>query len=281
MSTIERKPSHVQSVDRAISVLEFLSRNGLSGVTEIANLLDIHKSTAYRLVATLEARGLVEQDPETEKYQLGFGLVSLANAVTAELDILRHARPVCDRLSEETGETATITVLEGDEPVVVHQAMASNSVLNIDWIGSDTPIHCTAAGKIFLAWMPARRAKRILRRKLEPYTDRTITDPNALTEQLRWVREHGYAYTIDELEVGLYAIGAPIFAIDGSVVAVLSVSSPSVRLAPDDIPALGAHICQAADEISRKLGYHAGLQHDDAGDHNGVEPQPLHSPARK
>lgn len=260
MSSAERKPGHIQSVDRAISVLEFLSRNGLSGVTEIASLLDIHKSSAYRLIATLQARGLVEQDAESEKYQLGFGLVSLASSVTAEFDLVQRARPVCDQLSNDTDETVTLTVLEGDEPIVLHQSISSSSILTADWTGSDTPIHCTAAGKIFLAYMSPRRVRRILSRNLEQYTPHTVIDHGDLCDQLDAIRAEGYAYTIEELEVGLNAVGAPVFGVDGKVAAVISVSSPAVRLPPDEIPAMGALVNQAAGEISRQLGSHPDLQ---------------------
>lgn len=260
MSTSERKPGHVQSVDRAISVLEFLSRNGLSGVTEIAALLDIHKSTAYRLIATLEARGLVQQHAESEKYQLGFGLVTLASSVTAEFDLIRRAQPVCDQLSHDIDETVTLTVLEGDEPIVLHQTIASNSILTADWTGSDTPIHCTAAGKIFLAYMSPRRVQRLLSQPLQQYTPNTLVDRDSLCAQLEAIRLDGYAYTIEELELGLNAVGAPVFAVDGSVAAVLSVSSPAVRLPAEDIPAMGERVRDAAAEISRKLGYHPDLQ---------------------
>ena len=119
METADRKGGHVQSVDRAVTVLEFLGRRGWARVTEVANELDIHKSTAYRLLTTLRDRGMVEQSAVTEKYRLGFGLVLLASAVTADLDIVRCARPVCERLSEGTQETVTVAVLEGDDAVVV------------------------------------------------------------------------------------------------------------------------------------------------------------------
>jgi DNA-binding IclR family transcriptional regulator len=265
MTTWERKPSHVQSVDRAISVLEYLSRNGLSGVTEIANLLNIHKSTAYRIVATLEARGLVEQDPESEKYQLGFGLVSLASSVTAEMDIVRRARPICDRLSDDLEETTTITMLEGDDPVVVYQSISSSSVLGVDWTGSETPIHCTAAGKIYLAHMPERRVRRIIARDLEALTEYTITDRAVLQRQLEDIVRDGFAFTIDELEIGLVAVGAPIYAIDGHVVAVISVSGPSVRLTRDRLPEIADQVKAAAAEVSQLLGYRPELVATPAG----------------
>src|SRR3712207_800838 len=112
METIERRNNFLRSVDRAITVMEILSRRGWSGVTELAKELGINKSTAYRLLTTLRNRGLVEQDAATEKYRLGFGLVALASSVTADLDIARCSRPVCDRLAEHTRETVTVAVLE-------------------------------------------------------------------------------------------------------------------------------------------------------------------------
>src|SRR3712207_1428155 len=154
MDAVDRGSTFIQSVDRAISVMEFLSRRGWSGVTEVANELNIHKSTAYRLLTTLRDRGLVEQDAATEKYRLGFGLVLLASTVRADLDILRCARPVCERLSERTQETVTVAVLEGDDAVVMHQTISRSSALGVDWTGRPTPLHATAAGKIFLAYMP-------------------------------------------------------------------------------------------------------------------------------
>ena len=148
MCAVVRRSPSVQSVDRAITVMEFLSHRGWSGVTEVSRELGIHKSTAYRLLTTLRDRGLVEQDAASEKYRLGFGLVLLARTVRADLDILRCARPVCERLSELTGETVTVAVLEGDDAVVALAAAvgdeaarsASQAVSGSTSIGTDLTI---------------------------------------------------------------------------------------------------------------------------------------------
>src|SRR5579859_5907053 len=124
--------NEVQSVDRAVSVLEHLSQGGWSGVTDVANALDVHKSTAHRMLTTLKARGLVEQDADTDRYRLGLGLVLLARSVTADLDLTRACRPVAQRLSAHTGETVTVSVLAGQELIVVDQTNGSPSVLNVD-----------------------------------------------------------------------------------------------------------------------------------------------------
>jgi DNA-binding IclR family transcriptional regulator len=255
VETVNRKNAFVQSVDRAVSVMEFLSRNGWSGVTEVANELGIHKSTAYRLLTTLRDRGLVEQDTATEKYRLGFGIVLLASTVTADLDLLRCARPLCERLSKRTQETVTLTVLEGDDAVVIHQTMSKTTALNVDWTGMHTPLHATAAGKVFLFHMPGDQSRRVLRRPLERFTEKTIVDSEVLRDHVQAVREDGYGYTIEELEVGLNAVGAPIRASDGGVVAAVSVSGPVFRLPVESIPETAELVKEAATGISRCLGF--------------------------
>jgi DNA-binding IclR family transcriptional regulator len=255
MCAVVRRSPSLQSVDRAVSVMEFLSRRGWSGVTEVARELDIHKSTAYRLLTTLRDRGLVEQDAATEKYRLGFGMVLLARSVSADLDILRCARPVCERLSERTKETVTIAVLEGDDAVVIHQSISRASALSVDWTGRHTPLHATAAGKIFLVYMPEDQRQRILEGALERFTEYTIVDPASLNDHIRKIRGAGYGHTVEELEAGLNAVGAPIRGADGAVVGAVSVSGPAFRLPSDAFPEVGELSIRAATEISRCLGF--------------------------
>jgi DNA-binding IclR family transcriptional regulator len=255
MCALVRRSPSVQSVDRAISVMEFLSRRGWSGVTEVSRELEIHKSTAYRLLTTLRDRGLVEQDAVSEKYRLGFGLVLLARSVRADLDILRCARPVCERLSERTRETVTLAVLEGDDAVIIHQSISRASALGVDWMGRHTPLHATAAGKIFLAYMPEDQLLRILEGPLERFTENTIVDPASLKGHARKILHAGYGYTVEELETGLNAVGAPIRGADGTVVGAVSVSGPAFRLPPDALPEIGELSSRVAAEISRCLGF--------------------------
>jgi len=255
VEAVNRKNTFVQSVDRAVSVMEFLSRNGWTRVTEVANELGIHKSTAYRLLTTLRDRGLVEQDTATEKYRLGFGVVLLASTVTADLDVLRCGRPVCERLSEQTQETVTVAVLEGDDAVVIHQTISKASALSVDWTGRHTPLHATAAGKIFLAHMTTDQQRRVLRRPLERFTEDTIVDPAILRDHVRRIVDAGFGYTVEELEVGLNAVAAPIRSSDGGVVGAVSVSGPVFRLPAEFIPETAELVKEAGAEISRCLGF--------------------------
>ena len=262
MDRVKSKSSSVQSVDRAITVMELLSSQGWSGVTEVANELDIHKSTAYRLLATLRDRGLVEQDSATEKYRLGFGIVLLASTVTADLDIVRYARPVCERLSEETEETVTVTALEDDEAVIIHQSISTSSMMAVDWSGWHTPLHASAAGKVLLAYMPKEQRQHILQKPLEALTEYTVTDRAILQEQLREIQDTGYGRIIEELEVGMNAVGAPIRDANGAVIAAVAVSGPVFRLPEDSVPEIGELVKKAAAEISRSLGFYGEADGD-------------------
>ena len=257
MESVKRRNAFVQSVDRAITVMEFLSRRGWSGVTEVANELDIHKSTAYRLLTTLRDRGLVEQDSATEKYRLGFGLVALASSVTADLDVARCSRPVCDQLAERTGETVTVAVLEKDDGIILHQSNSGSSALSVNWEGQHTPLHATAAGKIFLHYMPEDQRRRLLKRPLRRYTGSTFAEPADLQEELRASRDRGYWCTVEELEDGLNAVAAPIRCAEGAVVAAVSVSGPAFRLSRESLDEVGGLTVEAAAEISRCLGFRA------------------------
>jgi len=245
----------VQSVDRALVLLEILARDGWSGVTDLAAELGTHKSTVFRLLATLERRGLVEQHLDTQKYRLGFTIVRLAGAVRSAPDLMRYARPACERLSADVGETVNLAVLEGSEVVNIDQVNLSSAIVSVSWLGRRTPLHCTSNGKVFLAHMPEPIREEFLAAPLAAVTGHTITDPEILRPQLDAIRERGYGYTLQELELGLHAVAAPVRASDGSVLATICASGPSYRLRVEDIEAVGLRTRATADEVSRRLGF--------------------------
>ncbi|MEU5322290.1 IclR family transcriptional regulator [Streptomyces sp. NPDC021056] len=248
--------SGVQSVDRAISVLEILALRGEAGVSEVAAQIDVHKSTAFRLLGALEARGLVEQTAERGKYRLGFGIVRLAGAVTGRLDVTQQGRPVCERLSEEVGETVNIAVLQEHYAVNLYQVRGPGAVGTHNWVGQLTPVHATSSGKILLAHLPAKeRADVLAASGLQKLTPRTLTTEAALEKDLAVARERGYAVTLEELEIGLHAVAAPIRTHDGEVVAALSASGPAYRFTEERIDELVPALLQGAREISHRMGY--------------------------
>ena len=252
-STGRGEASGVQSVDRAITVLEILARRGEAGVSEVASEIDVHKSTAFRLLGALEVRGLVEQAGDRGKYRLGVGLIPLAGAVSDRLDVTRQGAAVCERLAAEVGETVNVAVLQEQWAVNVGQARGPSAVSVHNWVGQLTPAHCTSSGKVLLAFADPDRALPPLRR----FTPHTVTDPAALRAELADVRAAGIARTVEEYEVGLNAVAAPVRDRLGAVTAAVSVSGPSYRLTPERMDAVVPALRAGAAEISRRMG-HAG-----------------------
>lgn len=250
-----RDEGNLQSVRRAVSALEQISEAGELGVTELGRRLDVHKATASRLVATLAERGLLERDPATEKYRLGFGLIRLAGAAMASLDIVRTAHPILEDLADRTRETVNLGVISGDGVVYIDQVAGARSIVAVSWVGRRTPLHCTSNGKVLLAYMGEEERARFLRGKLEALTPRTLTDPGALRQQLTEIQRRGYAQTLEELEEGLNAVAAPVRQADGQVIAALSVSGPAFRMRPMDLPRVARLAMESADSVSRRMGY--------------------------
>jgi DNA-binding IclR family transcriptional regulator len=244
----------VQSVDRALTILEALARSGEAGVTELAADLDVHKSTAFRLVATLEAHGLVEQTEDRGKYRLGVGLLRLAGATTSRLDVVQEARPLCRKLASDTGETVNIAVLADRSALYLDQASGSSALQTHNWVGQHIPLHATSNGKVLLCGLEPERLEALLG-SLPAYTDMTITKKGALRAELAKVREQGFALAVDELEIGLTAAAAPIRNNHGDVIASMSVSGPTFRLGEDRIEGVVKLLVAAADEVSHRLGY--------------------------
>src|SRR3954453_9849275 len=245
----------VQSVDRALSVLEILAAHGEVGVTEIAAELGVHKSTAFRLVAVLESRGFVEQLADRGKYRLGFGVVRLAGAAAAQLDIAQQGRPVCEALAADLEETVNIAILDSDRAVNISQVRGPAALSTHNWVGQGTPLHATSSGKVLLAYAPDPVRKSALSRELQRFTPATITDPEELRQHLDRIVERGWGSTVEEDEEGLNAVAAPVRDADGSVIAALSVSGPSFRMDAEDFPRLARRVASGADELSRRLGF--------------------------
>ncbi|GHF84166.1 IclR family transcriptional regulator [Streptomyces griseosporeus] len=247
--------SAVQSVDRAVSVLEILARHGEAGVTEIAEQLGVHKSTAFRLLGVLENRGLVAQAKDRGKYYLGAGILRLAGAAAVRLDISQEGVQVCRELADDLGETVNIAVLDDDAAVNIMQARGTASVTAQNWLGRRTPLHATSSGKVLLAHLPPTLREGLLARPLHRFTERTVTGAAVLRGELETVVERGYGVTVEELELGLAAVAAPVRAHDGEVIAAISVSGPVYRLNADRLPEVAERTVAAGAELSRRMGY--------------------------
>ncbi len=251
---VTESASGVQSVDRALRILEILARSGESGVTEVAGALEVHKSTAFRLVATLEQHGLVEQVEGRGKYRLGVGLLRLAGATSARLDVVQEARPLCKQLAATTGETINLATLSGHSALYLDQAAGPSSLQPHNWVGQHIPLHATSNGKVLIAWLPPDELDELLGR-LPSFTGSTITTKAQLRTELGHVREQGHAVAVDELEVGLTAIAAPVRNAHGDVITSMSLSGPTFRLPPERVEEVLPLLTEAALELSHRLGW--------------------------
>lgn len=253
---VDAQGGGVQSVDRALQILDILAREGDAGVSEIAEEMGVHKSTVSRLMGSLVGRELVRQNSERGKYQLGFGILRLASSIPGRLSVVREARDVLESLAARYKETVNLAVLRSNYAVNVDQAMGPSTLATYDWVGSLTPLHATSSGKVLLAALPADERDTILKTVgLPARTPRTVTNRAQLEKQLIEISRHGYAVVHEEFEIGLSAVAVPIYNHLGKVIAAVSISGPAFRFAPEEDPGLIEGLRAAGLSISAKMGY--------------------------
>src|SRR5919205_3266275 len=245
----------VQSVDRALQILEILARDGHAGVSEIADEMGVHKSTVSRLIGSLVAREIVRQNHDRGKYQLGFGILRLASSIPGRLSLVHEARPVLESLADQYKETVNLAVLRSNFAVNVDQAMGPSTLATYDWVGSLTPLHATSSGKVLLAALTADERERILNETgLPARTQRTITNRDKLEKQLIDVAHDGYAVVLEEFEIGLNSMAVPVYNHLGTVIGAVSISGPAFRFDPENTPVLIEGLGQAGQKISSNMG---------------------------
>jgi DNA-binding IclR family transcriptional regulator len=246
----------VQSVDRALAVLEILARDGHAGVSDIAEEMGIHKSTVSRLLGSLVSREMVHQNSDRGKYQLGFGILRLASSIPGRLSLVREARPILEGLADEFKETVNLAVLRSNYAVNVDQAMGPSTLATYDWVGSLTPLHATSSGKVLLAALSADERDRILKETgLPARTPRTITNREELENELITIARNGYGITLEEFEIGINSMAAPVYNHLGTVIGAISISGPAFRFDPGKEQGLIERIKDAGLQISAKMGY--------------------------
>lgn len=249
-------PSPIQSIQRAAAILRsFTEAEPEVSVTELSRRLELHKSTVSRILNTLQYEGLVGQNPETGKYRLGVGLVSLAGVALGRLDVRGLAQPHLSTLVEISQETVNVTILDGNECVNIERVASPRPIRYVGWIGRRTPLHCTASGKLFLAHMTPAERSACLRLPLARYTERTITEMPKLEQSLAQICAQGYAAVYEEFEEGFNAIAAPVFDHQGQVMATVTISGPAYRLSAGTIETFVEPLQQVAQSISAEMGY--------------------------
>ena len=254
-----RTTETIQSIERAAAILRsFTEAEPELQVTTLAERLDLHKSTVSRILGTLQQEGLVARNPETGRYRLGLGLVSLAGVALGRLDVRGVSQPYLNRLVEISQETVNVTVLDGRECVNIERVASPKPIRYVGWIGRRTPLHCTAAGKVLIAEMSEERRLGLLSTPLTCYTDNTVVDVSLLNGSLEQIRRQGYAIVHEEFEEGFSAVAAPVRDLGGVVAGAISISGPSYRLGPGQIEGYVPPLLETTAMISADMGYTGG-----------------------
>ncbi|MEZ4332082.1 MAG: IclR family transcriptional regulator [Myxococcota bacterium] len=267
----------IQTVMNAFRMLEVFDGAVAVGVSDVARSLGLHKNNAFRLLATLELAGYVQQSADSELYHLGPRCLELAHAFARNHPFASLARPVLESLVEQTGETAHVGILREREVAHLDGVLPSQILLSGSRVGERTPAHCTAIGKALLVGVLERpfpaaapRGESVAGRRLatgaslasgieqwtlESFTDATITDGAKLLDDVRAGALRGYAADLEEYAPGLHCVAAPVRDAGGHVVAAISLSGPAQRLSREVVHGDGARaVTAAAQRLSRSLG---------------------------
>jgi DNA-binding IclR family transcriptional regulator len=250
----------IQSVSRALDILEaFGVGEEELGVTELARRLKLHKNNVFRLLATLETRGWVEQDRDSGNYRLGLKTFETASVFLHHLGLTRQARPALEQLALGTGEAAYLAVLDGPAVVPVDMAESTHAVRVVSYLGRRLPAHATALGRAQLAYRPQEEVEQMLKEhRPSASTPRTLTDPDRILDELGRVAPAELAVEDEELEAGVRAAAAPVRDYARRVVAAIGVVGPAFRLSRERLEGdVGGRVRAAAREVSRRLGHTA------------------------
>lgn len=235
---------------------EFLPREPEFGVSELARRLGLGKSTVHRLLTTLAAEGLIEQDPRSGNYRLGIVMFELGEAVKVHMDLHAAGAPILAALREQTGESAQIGVLDGVDVVYVDRLESQRSLRLFTETGRRVPVHCTSSGKVLLAWLdPGERDALLDAAPLTRLTRHTITDRDLLLADLERCRSRGWAEAVEEREPDVASVAGAVRGPDGRVVAAISVGAPLSRLGALQRRRYGPLVAEAGEAVSRRLGW--------------------------
>lgn len=245
-----------QTVRRALDILEaFMESNDPLGITELSRRVNLNKSTTYRIVQALRARNYLNQHHETNKYCLGHKIVRLASSFLNQNKLRELARTYLEELSKKTSQTIQLAVLEGDKVVYVDQVEGTDIFQVRLRIGDWGPLHCTAAGKSILAFLPDEEVEKIFEKaKFISLTHKTITSMSQLRNDLRKIRRVGFSFSDQEYDRNLRAIGAPIIGMGSKVIGALALVAPYHRIKVKEVSRFGNMVRETGLKISLVMG---------------------------
>lgn len=247
----------VKSVSRALDIIAIVGmKKGGLGVTEIANQIDINKSSVFRTLSTLVQYGYIEQDSETGKYKLGYKFLDISSKLLESIDLRTEAKPFLQELENKTNEVIHLVVYDQGEVVYIEKLEGNETLRTHSKVGKRAPMHCTSVGKAILAHLPEKDVLTIMERKGMPFhTAHTFTKIEVLLEELNQVRNRGYSLDLEENEYGITCIAAPVFDHQGNAVAAVSISGPTTRMTKERLNQLGPIMIQTSQQLSARLGH--------------------------
>ncbi len=251
----------IQSVTNALDLLEeFRGEDTELGVTELSKRLGLHKNNVFRLLATLESRGYIEQNKVTGNYRLGLRVLELGQVFIKHMGLLKMARPILEEIVERCQETAYLGLIRDDRLVYVDVVEATQPVRVISRVGVGLPVYCSAVGKAQIAFESEDEVDRILGEQvLKRYTDKTVSNWEELGRQLEEIRARGYAIDDEEFDDGIRCVGVPVRDYTRRVVAGISISGPAYRFTDQRMEEeLIPLALEAGRNLSLRLGYDAG-----------------------
>jgi IclR family KDG regulon transcriptional repressor len=252
-----RDPSdyNVRAVERALQILEcFDDRHPERGVSEISEKIGLHKATTHRILTTLMNYGYIERAADGQKYRLGLRLSELGFKVVRRMDLRKEALPLIQQLLDQLGETCDLSIYDHGRVFYLDVLQSRHAVTVSATPGQRLPIHCTASGKLFLAYLPAEVADQALAGKLTSYTPKTITSLEQLHQQMEGIRQQGYSVDDQEFEIGLWAVSAPVLNQRDEILAAVSVLSPTSRITPERSQEIIRALTETTRLISRRFG---------------------------
>ena len=241
----------IQSLDRALNVLDCLSKKAGMTLTEIADSLDQSPATIYRILATCENRQIVEMDQASQEWFIGAESFRLGSAFLRRTGVVERSRPLMRELMEETGETANLGAEVMGEVMFLSQVETHENIRAFFPPGTKSPMHASGIGKALLAFAPPSKIESYLEQQsLESFTQNTFSNPDLLREELVNIKLQGYSFDNEEKSTGMRCVAAPIFNFYGEAVAGISISGPSIRLTLERIEQMGKIVMEKAQKLS-------------------------------
>jgi DNA-binding IclR family transcriptional regulator len=249
----------IQSVSHALDILEsFTKTEDELGVTELSKRLGLHKNNVFRLLATLEHRGYIEQNPATENYRLGAKTLQIGSIFIEQRECRRQARPILENLMAASGETAVVAVLRGNKVIYMDSVETDKTVRAVSRIGALLPAHCTSVGKVQLAELSPADIERLYPdQALLTLTDRSIKTRDALVAELKKTAEQGYAVENEEVETDVRSVSVAVKDYSKKVIAAIGIAAPVSRLTDDRLEKGGiiSLLQESGRALSMKLGF--------------------------